>query len=64
MAVKANLSGGLTKIVIKVIAFVTGAIKIVEELIIFIRYKISKLKVFRVTVTKKVKKSVEVIRQQ
>ena len=66
VAVKADLGGGLAEIVVKVVIFVTGAIEIVEELVVFIRYKVSKLKVFRVaiTITKRVRKSVKVIRQQ
>ena len=66
MAVKADLGSGLTEIVIGVVALVTNAIKIVEELVVFIRYKVSKLKVFGVVVavTKRVRKSVKVIRQQ
>ena len=63
VAVKANLSGGLTKIVVKIIIFIINAIEIAEELIIFIKYKASELEVFGVTITKKVGKSVEVIRQ-
>ena len=63
MAVKANLGGGLTEIVIKVITFIASAIEIVEELIMFIKYKVSELEVFRVIVTKKIKKSVKVIKQ-
>jgi hypothetical protein len=45
-----------------VVAFITSTIKIVEELIVFIKYKASKLEVFRVAITGKVKKSIEVIR--
>ena len=62
VAVKANLGGGLAKIVIGVVVFVISAIEIIKELIIFIRYKASKLEVFKVTVTGKVGKSVEVIK--
>ena len=49
-----------------VVVLITNTIKIVEELIVFIGYKASKLKVFRVTitVTKRVRKSVKIIRQQ
>ena len=45
---------------------IISTIKIIEELIVFIGYKASKLKVFRViiTVAKRVKKSVKIIRQQ
>ena len=64
MAVKANLGSGLAKIVIGVVIFITSAIKIIKELIVFIEYKASKLEVFRITITKKVGKSIKVIRQQ
>ena len=64
VAVKADLGGSLTEIVIGVVIFITNAIKIVEELIVFIKYKASKLEVFRVIIAKKVRKSVKVIRQQ
>ena len=64
MAVKANLGSSLAKMVIGVVIFVANAIEIVKEFIIFIRYKASKLEVFRVTVTGKVKKSIKVVRQQ
>ena len=65
MAVKADLGSNLTEIVIGVVTLVTNTIKIVEELVIFIKYKVSKLEVFRVTVTiaKRVKKSIKVIGQ-
>ena len=66
VAVKANLGSSLTKIVIGVVTFIISAIKIIKELIVFIRYKASKLKVFGVTiavaVTKKVRKGVKIIR--
>ena len=68
VAVKANLSSGSTKIVIGVVALVTSAIKIIEELIVFIGYKASKLEVFRViitiAITKRVGKGIKIIRQQ
>jgi hypothetical protein len=64
VVVKANLGGGLAKIVVGVIIFITSVIKIMEELVVFIKYKASKLEVFRVAITGKVRKSVEVIRQQ
>ena len=64
MAVKANLGSGLTKIVIKVITLIISAIEIIKELIIFIGYKASELEVFRVVITKKIKKSINVISQQ
>ena len=57
-----------TEMVIGVITLITNTIEIVEELIVFIGYKISKLEVFGVTVTiaitKRVGKSVKVIKQQ
>ena len=62
MAVKANLGSGLTKIVIGVVTLIASAIKIIEELIVFIGYRASKLEVFRVTITRRVRKSVKVIR--
>ena len=48
------------------VVLVTSTIKIVKELIVFIKYKAFKLKIFRVaiTITKRVRKSIEVIRQQ
>ena len=70
MAVKANLDNSLTEIVIKVVIFITNTIKIIEELIVFIGYKASKLEVFKVTiavavtVAKRVRKSIEVVGQQ
>ena len=62
VAVKADLGGGLTEMVIGVVVFVTSAIEIIKELIVFIRYKASKLEVFGVTITRKVGKSVKVVR--
>ena len=64
VAVKADLGGGLAEMVIEIVIFITSAIEIVEEFIVFIRYKASKLKVFGVAVARKVGKSIEVIRQQ
>ena len=64
MAVKTNLNSSLAKIVIKVVIFITNAIEIIEKLIIFIRYKASKLEIFRVTITGKVRKSIKVVGQQ
>ena len=61
MAVKADLGGGLTKIVIGVVILIASAIEIIEELVVFIGYKASKLKVFKITITKRVGKSVEVV---
>ena len=43
VAVKANLGSSSTKIIIGVVTLVADAIKIVEELIVFIGYKASKL---------------------
>ena len=77
MAVKANLGSSLTKIVVEVVALVASsltkivigvvaliasAIKIIEKLIVFIGYKASKLEVFGVTITRRVRKSIKVIR--
>ena len=66
MAVEADLNSSLTKIVIGVVALITNTIKIMEELIVFIGYKVSELKVFKiiVTVAKRVGKSIKVIKQQ
>ena len=47
--------------VIGVVILVASAIKIIEELVVFIGYKASKLEVFRVTITKRVRKSVKVV---
>ena len=65
MAVKPDLGSNSTEIVIEVVVLVTNTIKIIEELIVFIEYKASKLEVFRVTITitKKVRKSVKIIKQ-
>jgi hypothetical protein len=54
VAVKANIGGGLTNIVIGVVALITSTIKIVKELMVFTRYKASKLKMFGVTIAKRV----------
>ena len=62
MAVKANLGSSLTKIVIGVVILIASAIKIIEELIVFIGYKASNLGVFRVTIARRVRKSVKVVR--
>ena len=66
MAVEADLNSSLTKIVIGVVALITNTIKIMEELRVFIGYKVSELKVFKiiVTVAKRVGKSIKVIKQQ
>jgi len=61
VAVKADLGGALTKMVVGVIVLIAGAIKIVEELVVFIGYKASKLEVFGVTIAGRVGKSVEVV---
>ena len=65
MAVEAKLGSSLTEMVIEVIILITGAIEIIKELVVFIGYKASKLKVFGVTiaVTKRVRKGVKIIRQ-
>ena len=64
MAVKADLGSNLTEIVVGVVALITNAIKIMEELVVFIKYKASELKVFRVTVAvaKRVGKSIKIIK--
>ena len=65
MAVKADLGSNLTEIVIGVVALIANTIKIVEELVVFIRYKASELKVFKiiitVTITKRVRKGIKII---
>ena len=63
--VKADLGNGLTEMVVRVVIFITSAIEIIKELIVFIGYKASKLKVFRVTVavTKRVRKGIKIIKQ-
>ena len=58
VAIKANLGSSSTEIIIGVVTLVTNAIKIIEELIVLIRYKASKLKVFRVTIARKIGESV------
>ena len=67
MAVKANLGNSSTEIVIGVVTLVASTIKIIEEFVVFIRYKASKLEVFRVTiavaVAERVRKGVEIIKQ-
>ena len=65
MAVKANLGSNSTKIIIGVVALITSTIKIVKELIVFIKYKASKLEVFGVTITitKRVGKGIKIIKQ-
>ena len=70
VAVKANLGSNSTEIVIGVVILITNTIEIIEELIVFIGYKASKLEVFKViiavavTVAKRVRKSIEVVGQQ
>ena len=51
MAVEVNLGNNSTEIVIGVIILITNAIKIVEELIVFIGYKAFELKVFNIIIT-------------
>jgi len=54
VVVEADLGGGLTEVVVGVVALVAGAIEVrrevVEELVVFIWYKVSESKVSRVTV--------------
>ena len=66
VAVKTNLGGSLTKMVIEVITLVTSAIEIIKELIIFIGYKASELKIFGVAVAAagRVGKSIKIVKQQ
>ncbi len=47
--------------IIGVVALIAGAIEIVEELVVFIGYKASKLEVFGVTIARRAGKSVEVV---
>jgi hypothetical protein len=65
VAIKADLSSSSTEMVIGVVILITNTIKIMEELIVFIGYKASKLEVFGVTITitKRVGKSIKVIKQ-
>jgi hypothetical protein len=64
VAVKADLSGNSTKIVVGVVTLITNTIKIVKELIVFIGYKASDLEVFKVTIAERVRVSIKIIRQQ
>ena len=66
MAVEANLGSSSTKIVIGVVVLIISAIKIIEELIVFIGYKVSKLEVSKVAITiaESVRKGIKIIRQQ
>ena len=64
MAVKTDLGGGSTEMVVGVVTFIAGAIKIVEELVVFVGYKASELEVFGVAVAGRVGKNVKVIGQQ
>ena len=50
MAVEANLGSGSTEMVIGVVILVVNTIEIIEELVVFIGYKVSKLKVFKVAI--------------
>ena len=63
MVVKANLSSSLAEIVVGVVIFIIGAIEIIEKFVVFVRYKVSELEVFRVIIAGKVGKSIKVIRQ-
>ena len=57
MAVKTDLGGGLTEVVVKIVAFVAGAIevkhKVMEELVVFVWCEMSKLKMSEVAVVVK-----------
>ena len=55
------ITSGLTKMVIGVVTLITSAIKIIEELIVFIGYKASKLEVFGVAIAGRVRKSVKIV---
>ena len=44
------------------VALIAGAIEIIEELVVFMGYKASNLGVFRVTIARRVRKSIKVIR--
>jgi hypothetical protein len=46
-----------------VVILITSTIEIIKELVVFIGYKASNLKVFRVTVTEKIRTNIKVIRQ-
>jgi len=61
VAVEADLGGGLTEMVVGVVALVAGAIEIAEELVVFVGYKASELELFRVAVAGRVGKSVKVV---
>ena len=65
MAVKVDLGNSSTEIVIRVVILITNTIKIMEELIVFIGYKASELKLFKVTVavTGRVRKGIKIIKQ-
>ena len=68
VAVKANLGNSLTEMVVGVVALVISTIEIMEELVVFIKYKASELEVFGVTITvaitvaKRVGKGVKIIK--
>ena len=67
VAVEADLGSSSTEMVVGVVILVASTIEIVEELVVFIGYKASKLEVFGVTVAvaiaKRVGKGVKIIRQ-
>jgi hypothetical protein len=63
VAVKADLGSSLTEIVIGVVTLIVSAIKIIKEFIVFIGYKASNLEVFGVTITKRVRVSIEIVGQ-
>jgi hypothetical protein len=64
VAVKADLSGGSTEIVVGVVVLITSAIKIIKELVVFIGCKASDLEVFGVAIAERVGINVEVVGQQ
>ena len=64
VVVKTDLGGSLTEMIVEAVTLVTGAIKIVEELVVFVGYKASKSEVFGVTVAERVGESVKLVRQQ
>ena len=50
--------------VVGVVIFITSAIGIVKEPVVFVGYKMSKLEAFGVAVAERVRESVKLIRQQ
>ena len=43
------------------VIFITNAIEIIKELVVFIKYKVFKLEVFGVIIIKSVKKNIKVV---